>query len=624
MPQQEFAARYSYDPKSDQLGSGGFGSVYKAYDNEEDCFVALKIAHVDMQHPELRLRNEVAKAERLKHKNVARYDACYTFTTFSGEMDIAVMRYYEHGSLDGFMRGGDLSMEERYDILTQILEGIAYLHSHGIIHRDLKPQNVLMVHHAGRYIPKITDFGISKQLEDGESSLVSNSVLGGTRSFASPEQLCERAIRKNTDLWSFGVIAYYMLVGELPFTTGTFSQSSDEGRSEQLRQILSGRLPEKINGVSEPWLSVIRGCLVVDGTQRLQHAEECLDILRNYKPAEEIVVVEVVADENTAVVVESDTTHIDNAAPAEQPKRDAPSGEQPTPIAQPKQAIPAQPKKKKSKWWLWLLLLLVVVGGIIIIGNADNKDAVTTVERSEAQEKRAHEEFDEGAVAENAEPLISGYEVCELKPEVVVDETSPETIEFEIPSDENEQPKTEVVVDETPTTGFHNTHEWVDLGLSVKWATCNVGANRPEDYGEYYAWGETSTKIIYLDDNSTAWNKRMEDIKGTNRDVAFVEWGGNWRMPTKEEFDELRKKCNWKWTGSGCEVTGPNGNSIYLPAAGYRYGEYFCDGLYGRYWSSTPYSEDTRYAYYLFFDSDYQRTVWCSRNIRHTVRPVLE
>ena len=282
MTQQEFAARYSYDPKSDQLGSGGFGSVYKAYDNEEDCFVALKIAHVDMQHPELRLRNEVAKAERLKHKNVARYDACYTFTTFSGEMDIAVMRYYEHGSLDGFMRGGDLSMEERYDILTQILEGIAYLHSHGIIHRDLKPQNVLMVHHAGRYIPKITDFGISKQLEDGESSLVSNSVLGGTRSFASPEQLCERAIRKNTDLWSFGVIAYYMLVGELPFTTGTFSQSSDEGRSEQLRQILSGRLPEKINGVSEPWLSVIRGCLVVDGTQRLQHAEDCLRIIRNY------------------------------------------------------------------------------------------------------------------------------------------------------------------------------------------------------------------------------------------------------------------------------------------------------------------------------------------------------
>ena len=536
MTQQEFATRYTYDPNSDRLGSGGFGSVYKAYDNEDDCFVALKIAHVDMQHPELRLRNEVAKAERLKHKNVARYDACYTFTTFSGEMDIAVMRYYEHGSLDGFMRGGDLSMEERYDILTQILEGIAYLHSHGIIHRDLKPQNVLMVHHAGRYIPKITDFGISKQLEDGESSLVSNSVLGGTRSFASPEQLCEREIRKNTDLWSFGVIAYYMLVGELPFTTGTFSQSSDEGRSEQLRQVLSGKLPEGINHISEPWQSVIRGCLVVDGTQRLQHAEDCLDILRNYKPAEERVVVEVVADEKPTVV-ELDTTHIDNAAPAEQPKIDSPSDEQST---------PSQPKKK-SKWWLWLLLLLVV-GGIIALSGGGDK--------------------------ENAKVKDNGY-------------------------------------------------EWVDLGLSVKWATCNVGANSPEDYGEYFAWGETSPKSIYTEDNCETWNQEIDDIKGTNRDVAHVNWGGDWRMPTEKEFEELLEKCDWEWTGSGYKVTGPNGNSIYLPATGYRLDVVHCDyGSRGYYWGSTP--GDTQGADILYFDSDVRDACWCERDVGHTVRPVLE
>ena len=303
MTQQEFTARYSYNPKSDQLGSGGFGSVYKAYDNEEDCFVALKIAAVDLQHPELRLRNEVAKAEHLKHKNVARYDACYTFPTLSGEIDIAVMRYYEHGSLDRFMRRGDLTLDERYDILTQILEGIAYLHSHGIIHRDLKPQNVLIVHHADKYIPKITDFGISKQLEDGESSLVSNSVLGGTRSYASPEQLCERALRKNTDLWSFGVIAYNMLLGELPFTTGTFSASSDEGRSEQLRQVLSGKLPEGINHLSEPWQSVIRGCLVVDGEKRLQHAEDCLEIISRGVTPEVDVEVEPIEDEKTVIGV---------------------------------------------------------------------------------------------------------------------------------------------------------------------------------------------------------------------------------------------------------------------------------------------------------------------------------
>jgi hypothetical protein len=117
----------------------------------------------------------------------------------------------------------------------------------------------------------------------------------------------------------------------------------------------------------------------------------------------------------------------------------------------------------------------------------------------------------------------------------------------------------------------------------------------------------------------------MEDIKGTNRDVAHVKWGGDWRMPTKEEFEELCEKCNWEWTGSGCEVTGPNGNSIYLPAAGYRDGEtLYRDGLYGSYWSSTPTSESTLGADILFFASGSQLTEWINRYFGNTVRPVLE
>ncbi len=373
MTQQEFTARYSYNPKSDQLGSGGFGSVYKAYDNEEDCFVALKIAAVDLQHPELRLRNEVAKAEHLKHKNVARYDACYTFPTLSGEIDIAVMRYYEHGSLDRFMRRGDLTLDERYDILTQMLEGIAYLHSHGIIHRDLKPQNVLIVHHADKYIPKITDFGISKQLEDGESSLVSNSVLGGTRSYASPEQLCERTLRKNTDLWSFGVIAYNMLLGELPFTTGTFSASSDEGRSEQLRQVLSGKLPDGINHISEPWQSVIRGCLVVDGEKRLQHAEDCLEIIKREETPEVDVEVDPIEDEKTTI---GDSAQ----AIAERTTTDDTLSEhhaQPTPGS--KSHPDPEPKPKRSRWWVWLLVVLVV-GGVLFVLGKKNKENIKSAE----------------------------------------------------------------------------------------------------------------------------------------------------------------------------------------------------------------------------------------------------
>ncbi len=177
----------------------------------------------------------------------------------------------------------------------------------------------------------------------------------------------------------------------------------------------------------------------------------------------------------------------------------------------------------------------------------------------------------------------------------------------------------------TAAKGMHNGYEWVDLGLSVKWATCNVGANSPEDYGEYYAWGETSTMSSYTEDNCETCNQKIDDIKGTNRDVAHVKWGGSWRMPTKEEFDELREKCNWEWTGSGYEVTGPNGNSIYLPAAGSRDGETLNgDGLFGYYWSSTPVSEDTRYAYRLYFDSGVQDAYGFYRGYGRTVRPVLE
>ena len=286
MTQQDFYSRYSYNPTTDSLGSGGFGSVYKAYDNVDDRYVALKVSQVDPQHPELRLREEVNKAKDMRHQNVARYEACYTFPTFSGEMDIAVMRYYEAGSLATVMRSATLTLGETFDILEQILDGVAYLHKHNIIHRDLKPQNVLIVHHAGRYIPKITDFGISKQLAEGESSAVSNSVLGGTRAYASPEQLKESTIRKNTDIWSFGVIAYQMLAGELPFNSGAFSPTSEEGRQEQFRQMMSGVLPEKLHSIPEPWQRLIRECLVVDATKRLAHAEDAKTIIDNSSSTE--------------------------------------------------------------------------------------------------------------------------------------------------------------------------------------------------------------------------------------------------------------------------------------------------------------------------------------------------
>ena len=276
MTQQEFYQRYSYSATEDLLGSGGFGKVFRAWDSAEECEVALKIQPVNPQYPSLRLSKEVETAAKLRHPNVARYKECYTFTDFGGETDIAVMSYYKDGSLDKLMKAQALTYEQRVDILTQILEGIAYLHNNDIIHRDLKPQNILILHQKGRYIPKITDFGISKQLTDEEKSVVTNSILVGTRHYASPEQLMERAIHKNTDLWSFGVIAYQMFTDSLPFNSGTFSPTSEEGRAEQYRQMQSGVLPDSIGGIAEPWQALIRRCLVSDCKSRIASVEDCL------------------------------------------------------------------------------------------------------------------------------------------------------------------------------------------------------------------------------------------------------------------------------------------------------------------------------------------------------------
>ena len=200
--------------------------------------------------------------------------------------------------------------------------------------------------------------------------------------------------------------------------------------------------------------------------------------------------------------------------------------------------------------------------------------------------------------------------------------------ELNSPTDEIENLKKEFA--KRNSNSYISGHEYVDLGLSVKWATCNVGANKPEEYGNYYAWGETTTKSSYDDDNSRTYRKIMGDISGNaSYDAARANWGGTWRLPTKKEMEELKNKCTWQWTTQsgvkGYKVTGPNGNSIFLPAAGYCYGWSHCYvGEYGNYWSSTPYESGGYYAYFLDFRSGCRYVDWYYRGYGHAVRPVSE
>ncbi|MBR4974533.1 MAG: DUF1566 domain-containing protein, partial [Bacteroidales bacterium] len=164
----------------------------------------------------------------------------------------------------------------------------------------------------------------------------------------------------------------------------------------------------------------------------------------------------------------------------------------------------------------------------------------------------------------------------------------------------------------------------------LKWATCNVGANSPEGYGDYYAWGEVETKSEYYESNSKTYGKSMSDISGNSTyDVARAKWGGSWRLPTEDEFKELRQKCKWEWTTIngkiGYKLTGPNGNSIFLPAAGHRLGSsLYGAGEYGYYWSSTPDESSDFNAYGLYFDSSRRNVGWNYRDDVRSVRPVSE
>ena len=188
-------------------------------------------------------------------------------------------------------------------------------------------------------------------------------------------------------------------------------------------------------------------------------------------------------------------------------------------------------------------------------------------------------------------------------------------------------------------SGTYNGHSYVDLGLpsGTLWATCNMGAGKPEKYGDYFAWGETRPKEVYDVDTYVfsleSWSARAKynEIDGLtvlepSDDAATVNWGSGWFTPTIDQWKELMNhtyNVSTVWNGvSGRLFTAMNGNGLFLPAAGNRVDDYqFGVVTEGNYWSSSLDTESSRYAFSFYFDnSPYDG---CRSRIEgFTVRPV--
>ncbi len=331
----------------EQLGQGGMATVFKAYHPALDRYVAIKALHPAFMEEEgflARFQREAKVVARLDHLNIV---PIYDYAEHEGRPYL-VMKYVEGETLKARLSRGPLSNSELLDIVEAVGKALSYAHGQGILHRDIKPSNILLCEDSSIYL---ADFGLARIAELGASTL-SGDMLMGTPHYISPEQArSESDLDERTDIYSFGVVLYELIVGRVPFDADTpFSIIHDHIYTPL-------PLPSEINPqVSDHIQKILLKALFKDKEDRFTTVEEMVAAFRKAtegvdigslipEPTSRIRIVPSPAPKERVVtpiegpVLEPEYEHVRDVVPSE------------TPIV--------QPEEKRGRWWLWL------VGGLV-------------------------------------------------------------------------------------------------------------------------------------------------------------------------------------------------------------------------------------------------------------------
>ena len=570
------------------------GSVTCSHSSAETC-----------EYYRKKFKHEAENLSKMRHGNIVKVNDVFDENNTS----YYVMELVAGGSLDSYIneRHG-LPEGEALRILREAGSAVSYMHSKRMLHLDIKPKNIMRSDDGHIFL---IDFGLSKQFNKNGEPESSSHVGGGTERYAPPEQSDYKqdgSFPATLDIYALGATLYKMLTGSIPPLP---NEILNEGIDRQL-------LEQK--GVSKKTISVIEKAMKQKKAERYQTVQEMLSalpVIKEDEKEEEPEVIDTSEEDSTEYdmsdFLDPPAFEVGSKEAAEEALRLRAKANELFDKGSYEKALKlflfsaeldekdaednrigwlyyngkgtAQDYKKAFEWWFksankgyWADQYNL--GMCYENGYGCKKDTKKAkewyrkaMEQGDKDAKAAYERLD---VHKESSLNIKGAAIALAV--IILGVVSLRIMK-----------STPTFSDIQISDGVINGHEFVDLGLSVKWATCNIGGEAPVDSGEYVYSSSVYTSPEIADKANKRIDSKYPIPIVRSGDHAEKYWGAEfWRVPTKQEFEELINKCEWKWgkqTGKyGYKITGPNGKSIFLPAAGYKETYYNNNYIKGGYW----------------------------------------